>query len=1445
MMKNITNFLLVLAVFLFPVAFEAQNHNGHNHAIHNQSIFPNKETRIEVQESFYRGLANNPLVAQDDVQALRRFFIKNLKTYKAMLRNFAQNPPNTNLAAITSYMPQIENTLIADFNKAKRFEIFKNDFGDSNSSSAKGKGPNDKIPNGPCSNMGFENCDYTDWNLTQGEVNATAYGFINPGATTNWGNGSNIGSPSVLGSGGDQHFIVNAGVDPNAPIQMVNPLNGGTCSAMIGDGNGTNYKASRISQQFLVDPSNADFSYSYAAVLEDPSGHTLGEKPYFMAKVYDQAGNPISCGDFQSTAGDGSPGWVNTGTIQYRDWSTVIVPLQAYIGQNVTVEFTVGDCGQGGHYGYAYVESSCTPLEIIASDTVVCGAPVTLNAPSPFNGTYLWSTGATSASITTSTPGLYTVDLITAPGCFITLDVTILADSTTPTALFVADTVCDGNATTFTDLSTTPVGVINNWDWDFNNDGTIDNTTQNPSYIFSGPGVYPVSLATGLGSCGHDTTINVYVNALPVADFSFTNECYGTSTQFADMSNPNGGTITSWQWDFDNNGTIDNSTQNPTNGFASAGTYTVELFIEAGGGCADSISKLVVVHPVPVANFSTTTVCLGSSTAFTDLSNVATGNNVGWTWDFGDAAGSSNLQNPGYIYGGVGSYNASLTVTSDSGCTNTIVLPVDVINNPVANFSSNTVCVGNATSFNDLSTPNNNITAWQWDFDGNGTVDNTTPNPTNTFLSTGTYPVNLYVEVGSCSHDTTINVEVTATPTAAYTFSNECFGTATGFTDLSVGNGGVITTWQWDFDNDGIVDNTSQNPNNGFPTAGTYTTELYVSTGGACADSITMQVVVNPIPAASFSTGNVCFPSATTFNDLSVITTGTITSWGWDFGDASGTSANQNPSYTYASAGNYNVSLTVISDSGCMDVYVAPLDVFPEPTAAFATNDVCENVIAVFADQSNANGGIITNWDWDFDNNGTVDNTNQNPTNSYPSDGAYNVQLVVTTGSGCADTIVQPINIFPMPTAAYTFVNECVGTAIAFTDNSSVSSGTIANWDWTFGNGNNSAIQNPLENYLNEGLYNTELIVTSDNGCKDTLVQQVQVWPLPVVDFTPTEVCLYDTTQFNDLSFVSTASTPNSIIQWDWDFNGLGGSNLQNPSHIFINEGVVPTTLIVTTSNGCVDSATINVTVNPLPVINFGVDTSACAPVCVTLQNSSSISSGTIVSYQWDFGDGSGAGGQTPTYCFQNTSRVSTKSYDVSLTAISDKGCSTMGIETNMVTVYPIPLADFIIEPEITDVYDKEISFYDNSEIASSWQWDLGDGSNSIINNPVHEYSDTGSYVISLYIENIFGCRDTVRREIRIRPAYAIWIPNTFTPDGDGINEGFFVDGFGLKEVELRIFNRWGDQLFHQTGKNTQVIWDGEYKGSLVQDDVYVYKARVKDVFDEYHDLIGRVTILK
>src|SRR5690606_3963327 len=221
---------------------------------------------------------------------------------------------------------------------------------------------NDKGPGDPCNNADFETGDCTGWDMTEGEVESwitvtDPFSYINV-------------TPATCGGGtaGQHSIMTGTGTDPIGGFPVVNPDGGGT-SLMLGDGTGTGNGAAAASQTFLVDANSVAFTYSYAIVLND-AGHDAEEQPYFKVNMYDENGDPIACGDYSVVAGSVS-GFENYSGGVFLPWTTTFAPLQGYIGQNVTIEFIVGDCAQGGHYGYGYIDASCAPLEIIRSDTIM------------------------------------------------------------------------------------------------------------------------------------------------------------------------------------------------------------------------------------------------------------------------------------------------------------------------------------------------------------------------------------------------------------------------------------------------------------------------------------------------------------------------------------------------------------------------------------------------------------------------------------------------------------------------------------------------------------------------------------------------------------------------------------------------------------------------------------------------------------------------------------------------------------------------------------------------------------------------------------------------------------------------------------------------------------------------------------------------------------------
>lgn len=1143
---------------------------------------------VTLKERLYKNLQQNTPSTINE-HDLSHYYFDNYAQYKQQFVQIAANVKQETKQVFLDVLNQLTNQIILDFQllPANYFQSHQHSLSTSNQK--KGE-PNDKGAGDPCNNADFETCDFTGWDLFDGSVNNQPYQMINI-------------TPS--GPGGN-HTITNPGTDPLVPIPTTDP-NGGGCSVMLGDFTTSGNGAASMRQTFLVTPQTTSFTYSYALVLEDPSGHSVGEKPFFKVNMYDQNNNPITCGEYEVISGPvnsgGDPDFLPYGAGFYLPWRTTFAPLNAYVGQNVTIEFIIGDCSQGGHYGYGYIDANCAPLEIIESDTVVCGGgPVTLTAPAGA-ASYLWSPGGqTTQSITTSTPGNYSVVVtpVSGSGCSVTLNTTIYGSTDYPVSDFTASpiNICVGESVTYTDLSyVVGTSSISDWAWDFDGDGLVDDTTQNPpAYVFNTPGTYTSELRVWTNGCSDTSTVVINVGESPTAGFTFNNVCFGTLMSFTDTSNANGGTISNWNWDFQNNGTVDNTNQNPSHGYPNPGVYDVELMVETTAGCKDSIVQTVYVNPLPVANFSATSVCFSQTTTFTDSSTIATGNITDWAWDFGDGVGTSAVQHPTYTYTATGQYNVSLTVTSDSGCTHTITKQVDVYNDPTAAFTTNDVCFGTTANFN---------------------------------------------------------------------------------SSISNGNGGTISQWSWDFDYNGI--------------------------------------------------------------------------------------------------------------------------------------------------------------------NHVVDDTLQHPTYNYSSPGTYNVQLIVTTSNGCSDTTMETITVFPSPIADFNFNDECFGTSIDFVDNSSVSSGTITNWNWSFDNGNTSTTQSPSELYANDGDYDVTLVVTSDNGCTDTITKTINVWPLPIVDFSPSEVCLNDFTRFIDLSNVNSGSN----VGWSWDFDDGSGSAVQSPIHTYTTEGTYQVQLIVTTDKGCVDSVTKPVTVNPLPDVSFSPDiTEGCTPVVVNFTDNSTITSGNIVSWYWNFGAAGVSNQQHPAnISFTNSSNSSVALYGVSLTVTSDKGCVSKDSVANLISSYPIPLASFTYNPIDGDIYNSEITFTDNSIVPATWSWDFGDGATSIIQHPVHEYADSGLYYVTLYIENVYGCKDTVQKPLKIKPSFAIWIPNAFTPDNDNTNDYFTIKGYGIIQLETLIFDRWGEIVFSSI--ELEPKWDGTYMGKLVKNDVYVYKVKARDIFGEWHEFIGRVSVLR
>ncbi|MCB9186055.1 MAG: choice-of-anchor L domain-containing protein [Flavobacteriales bacterium] len=863
------------------------------------------------------------------------------------------------------------------------------------------------------------------------------------------------------------------------------------------------------------------------------------------------------------------------------------------------------------------------------------------------------------------------------------------------------------------------------------------------------------------------------------------------------------------------------------------GIETVIIEVQTSVCGADTIIIYINdVSPVTVEAFGDTAFCGGTAMLWAHAQGGAGNHTYSW----------SNGMTTDTIFVSP-SATTTYTVTSNDFCASTVPTPTDDVTvtidpTPVADAGPDIpYCAGDPVTLN-----GNGGNDYEWfDITNNQVVGNTA---TVTLNPIGDVDFRMITWFGSCSDTDFVSItELPASPAAAAGDTSFCIG---GTAQLNV-IGAANSTFSWS-PTVGISNSTAQNPT-ATPTATTTYTVTVTSSSG-CIKTDSVIVVVHPLPIVDFSVQGVCLNEQSEFVNLSSIPTGNIQTTNWNFGD-SYTSSTASPTHTYAMDGTYDVQLIATSDQGCVDSLTSSAIVHPLPMANFTFNDDCQDKQITFVDASAISTGSIQVWNWDFGNNQTASGQFPQPQN-YPSNGFFDVELIVASDFGCTDDTTQTIEIFPVPTASFTFDSVCLGLSNTFTDLSSANGNyPIDNWSWQFSDGQNSTVQNPQITFNQFGFYNATLTVTTSVGCVDQVnIGNAVVHPLPNSAFDPSiKNCFNDTTWFNDLSTVVNQLN-DAIVSWQWSLGDGTTSSDQNTNHVYSQYGIYPTSLVTTTNKGCSDTVIHDVEIYPLPVVNFTSDvTEGCQPLRVVFSEDVSIPEPyAIASYVWDLGEGNGSiSTQNPLNTYNNTDLgdLEIGQYTVSLQATSGNGCVSSDTVENYITEYPKPDALFAAEPWITDVLDPEFSFIDlSSENVTEWYWEFDDGNYAEVENPVHRYEPVvGEYLVTQYVTTQYGCMDTISASVKIEPIFTFYIPNTFTPNNDDVNEEFFGQGEGFTEYSMFIYDRWGELIFQSNDPDYK--WDGTYMGNPVEQGVYVYYFSVLDWKNNGHKYRGHVTLMR
>ncbi|MCB9204416.1 MAG: PKD domain-containing protein [Flavobacteriales bacterium] len=529
---------------------------------------------------------------------------------------------------------------------------------------------------------------------------------------------------------------------------------------------------------------------------------------------------------------------------------------------------------------------------------------------------------------------------------------------------------------------------------------------------------------------------------------------------------------------------------------------------------------------------------------------------------------------------------------------------------------------------------------------------------------------------------------------------------------------------------------------------GVYAVEVTDSEGCTGSDTITVYYVDDP-EGAFFEPSSSCVDSVVNFVDQSFsnyppnLPPITIVDWVWDFGDGSVSTGVQNPTHAYADAGLYDVQLIVTNDLGCTDTTEGQVWVNPPPQVDFVFENVCSDTLFTFTDQSTIDTGQIVSWGWDF-GDGSPPAIVQNATHQYNLTGYYNVTLVAVSDSGCPSFLTQEVYSFPLPVADFSPTDVCIGNVSAFTDLTAVSAGTVEGWQWDFGDGGTSLLQNPVYTYGDTGVFDVTLISTTDSICRDTITQQVTVHPSPNTGFFTDTVCAQLPMTFTDTSSVASGN----IVSWNWYFGNGGTSNDQNTSNVYALGGQYIASLAVETDLGCIDTVSQTVIVYPKPNAQF-LTLAACLNDTNTFTDQSTVATGSqVVGWDWDFDDAIGTSVvQSPTYVF-GASGI----YNVQLIAETDNGC--LDTVVNPTQVFDLPVSDFTFNDVCA--YDPAVFLNSSSIPAGSitqYNWDFGNGTSSNAQQPVGVMYDTaGLYTIELITVSNQGCLDTLEQTLEIYP---------------------------------------------------------------------------------------------
>ena len=1044
-----------------------------------------------------------------------------------------------------------------------------------------------------------------------------------------------------------------------------------------------------------------------------------------------------------------------------------------------------------------------------------------------------------------ATPGSYDVvfTAISSANCASTPKIKTVVFNSGNAADFSSAGNCVGQSVVFTESGTNVSSRV----WDFG-DG-VTSTSANPSHTYGSTGSKTVKLTvTFSDGCTSEITHNVTINgAVSAFTYSTSSSCAPNYTiNFTSTSVPASGTITSYGWDFNNDGIIDVSTGTPntSHDFGSTGTKSVGLTVTTSDGCVNKVVSNVVIPATSTIDFSATPLngCVPLNSAFTAVYDGGSGTVTGYSWNFGDpASGVSNTStapSPSHSYTVAGKYDVSLTITTSNGCTLTTTKTGYIAagspqNITLVTASQASYCLTNTVEF--TATINALTDRLVWNFnDGTANLDQvvsgvTTSTSTHGYASPGTKSVSLTAYYNGCpSAVYTLSGVVVKEPTAGFTYlpAKQCdIPKTVNFTSTGTG----ATSYLWDFGDPtystsgNLNTSTLANPSHTYTVAGDYAVTLTVTNSSTGCSAVATSVIYVTTSVPKFTVNNtiVCAGTASAFtNEVAANSSANfaVSSYLWNFGDGQ-TSDQPNPSHTYTTPGLYNVTLQVTGTHGCVYSYTLPTQIDVRGPIVNFTSDapqICRGQAVTFTDVTTrvSNDPATTNtWYWTFGDGGN--SSDQNPSHIFTGTGNYNVTLQVTDNLGCVSSksvtssVIVP-NIVAGFTTTRTIYCADATTPVVFTNSASVSSGSIDFYDWDLNNDGDYEIIHGAANqsliFASPGTFTIKQRVISNLGCTAEFSKVITV-----VDGTGSISissenlgCAPATGMFQP---VDDAGIVSSYL---WNFGDGQTSTERSPNHYFLRPGTYVVRLTETLTGGCVKTTTRNIKVDgAIGVFTYG-NTPECAP---HTENFRATGLSSVTSLTWDFGDGITT---SESITEGNTSATIDHTYTtwgsrLPILILRDPVCGDYayyyGVDQRINTS-EAPVASFDFTTVLgtgLDCQNLNIQFTDKSTkgndprySVSTWDWDFGDGSaHSFVQNPTHIYTSPGNKSATLTVTNGFlttptlACPASTLKSIPVNP----------TPDVTSTNKTQIICS-GSSSTDMVLSSSLSETTFNWT-RNT------------------------------------------